>query len=64
MEAIILKEHPFKVVTQVDGVDCAVLSDQLKSLDWKVRRAKKKAVVSADVLAHVRAKMKALLQIS
>ena len=59
-----IKGHPFEVVTQVDGVDCAVLSDQVKSLDWKVRRAKKKAVVSEDVLVHVRAKMKALLQIS
>ena len=59
-----IKAHPFEVVTQVDGVDCAVLSDQVKSLDWKVRRAKKKAVVSEDVLVHVRAKMKALLQIS
>ena len=58
-----VKGHPFEVVTQVDGVDSAVLSDQLKSLDWRVRRAKKKAVVSADVLVHVRAKMKALLQI-
>jgi mRNA interferase MazF len=59
-----IKGHPFEVVTQVDGVDSAILSDQLKSLDWRVRRAKKKAVVSADVLVHVRAKMKALLQIS
>lgn len=59
-----IKGHPFEVVTQVDGVDCAVLSDQVKSLDWKVRRAKKKAAVDEDVLVHVRAKMKALLQIS
>lgn len=59
-----IKGYPFEVVTQVDGVDCAVLSDQVKSLDWKVRRAKKKSVVSEDVLAHVRAKIKALLQIS
>lgn len=59
-----IKGNPFEVVTKVEGVDCAVLSDQVKSLDWKVRRAKKKAVVSADVLVHVRAKMKALLQIS
>ncbi|MHB1408208.1 MAG: endoribonuclease MazF [Acidovorax defluvii] len=59
-----IKGHPFEVVTQVDGVDCAVLSDQVKSLDWKVRHAKKKAIVSTDVLMHVRAKMKALLQIS
>ena len=59
-----IKGHPFEVVTQVDGVDCEVLSDQVKSLDWKVRAAKKKAVVSADVMLHVKAKIKALLQIS
>ena len=58
-----IKGHPFEVLTQVDGVDCAVLSDQVKSLDWKIRRAKRKAVVSADVMLHVRAKIKALLQI-
>jgi mRNA interferase MazF len=59
-----IKGHPFEVLTQVDGVDCVVLSDQVKSLDWKVRKAKRKAVVTADVMLHVRAKMKALLQIS
>ena len=58
-----IKGHPFEVLTELDGVDCAVLSDQVKSLDWRVRRAKKKAVVSADVMVHVKAKMKALLQI-
>ena len=58
-----IKGHPFEVLTQVDGVDCAVLSDQVKSLDWKIRRAKRKAVVNADVMRHVRAKIKALLQI-
>lgn len=58
-----IKGHPFEVLTQVDGVDCVVLSDQVKSLDWKVRRAKRKTVVSADVMLHVRAKIKALMQI-
>ena len=58
-----IKSHPFEVLTQVDGVDCVVLSDQVKSLDWKVRRAKRKAVVSVDVMRHVRAKIKALMQI-
>ena len=57
-----IKGHPFEVVTQVDGVDCAILSDQVKSLDWKVRRAQKKAAVSPDVMVHVRAKIKALLR--
>lgn len=59
-----IKGHPFEVLTEVDGVPCAVLSDQVKSLDWKVRRAKKKAVVTAEVMLHVKAKLKALLQIS
>jgi len=58
-----IKGHPFEVITAVDGIDSAVLSDQVKSLDWKIRRAKKNTVVSADVMLHVRAKMKALLQI-
>ena len=58
-----IKGHPFEVVTEVDGMECAVLSDQVKSLDWKIRRARKKAAVSTDVTLHVRAKMKALLQI-
>jgi mRNA interferase MazF len=58
-----IKGHPFEVQTEIDGVSSAVLSDQVKSLDWKVRRAKKKGAVSADVLVHVRAKIKALLRI-
>ena len=57
-----VKGHPFEVLTEVDGIQCAVLSDQVTSLDWKIRRAKKKATVSTDVMLHVRAKIKALLQ--
>ena len=58
-----IKGHPFEVVTEVDGVQSAILSDQVKSLDWRIRKAKKKATVSPEVLAHVRAKIKALLLI-
>ena len=55
------KGYPFEVLANVDGVASAVLSDQVKSLDWKIRRAKKKGAVSAEVMSHVRAKIKALL---
>lgn len=58
-----IKNNPFEVLTKIDGVDCAVLSDQVKSLDWKIRRAKKKATVPPAVMLHVRAKIKALLMI-
>jgi mRNA interferase MazF len=61
--SIKVKGHPFEVVTEIDGVESAVLSDQVKSLDWRIRRAKKKTSVTAEVMLHVRAKMKALLQI-
>lgn len=59
-----VKGHPFEVVLEIDGVPGAVLSDQVKSLDWKIRNAKKKAVAHASVMTHVRAKIKALLVIS
>lgn len=58
-----IKGYPFEVLTSVGDVDAAVLTDQVKSLDWKIRRAKKKGTVTADVLLHVRAKIKALLVI-
>jgi mRNA interferase MazF len=59
-----IKGHPFEVVTLVDSVNCAVLSDQVKSVDWRARSAQKKATVPPEVMRHVRAKVKALLAIS
>lgn len=59
-----IKGHPFEVLTDVGGVAGAVLSDQVKSLDWRVRNAKKKGSVAPNVMLHVRAKIKALLAIA
>jgi mRNA interferase MazF len=42
-------------------VTSVVLADQIKSLDWKARRARKKRIVPSGVLTHVRAMLKALL---
>jgi mRNA interferase MazF len=58
-----IKGHPFEVLTELDGVPSAILSDQVKSLDWQARRAKKKGVVAAAAMVEVRAKIKALLVI-
>ena len=58
-----IKDHPFEVLTQIDDQDGVVLSDQVKSMDWRVRKAKKKGAVSAQVMQEVRAKIKALLTI-
>lgn len=59
-----IKGHPFEVLTDLGGVPGAVLSDQVKSLDWRARNAKKKGSVPATVMLHVRAKIKALLLLS
>ena len=58
-----VKGHPFEVVTVVDGIRCAVLSDHVKSLDWRARKAKHKANIGESELWDVRAKIKALLMI-
>ena len=55
-----IKGYPFEVVIDQDRLS-AVLSDQVKSLDWRARRASRKGRVSDDVLAEVRAKIRALI---
>ena len=59
-----IKGYPFEVLVEVDGVESAILSDQVKSLDWKIRKAKYKNRVGSEVLAEVRAKAKSLLSIT
>jgi mRNA interferase MazF len=55
-----MKDYPFEVV--ISGtVPSAVLADQVKSLDWRKRRAQRKGTVSAAELADVRAKIRAPL---
>jgi mRNA interferase MazF len=58
-----VKGYPFEVLTQANGQDCVVLSDQVKSLDWKARRARKKGSVPEPVMQQVRARIKALLML-
>jgi mRNA interferase MazF len=58
-----IKGYPFEVQVEVDGHDCVILSDQVKSLDWTARRATKKGAVPAPVLLEVRGRIKALLDI-
>jgi mRNA interferase MazF len=58
-----IKGYPFEVRTTIDGVESAVLADQVKSLDWVVRRARRKGQVDDAVMLEVRAKIKALLRL-
>lgn len=59
-----IKGYPFEVIIQANGVSGAVLSDQVKNLDWKARKATPKSKVSDDELNEVRAKISSLLGLS
>ena len=55
-----IKNYPFEVFI-AGPAPSAVLADQIKSLDWRRRRAKRKGAVSPAELAEVRAKIRALI---
>jgi mRNA interferase MazF len=55
-----IKSYPFEVVVAGDSPS-VVLADQVKSVDWRKRRAKRKGAISAAELAEVRAKIRALI---
>ena len=56
-----IKGYPFEVVVDGKGKKGAVLADQIKSLDWKVREAEKKGKVSKEILEEVLEKLKTLI---
>jgi len=56
------KGYPFEVVIEMDtDRESVVLADQVKSLDWKARKAVKKGTVSIDVIAETLSKLQTLL---
>lgn len=56
-----IKGYPFEVVVHTKGISGAVLSDQVKNLDWRARKATAKGKATAEELDEVRAKISALL---
>ena len=57
-----MKGYPFEVlITSDTDRDSVVLADQVKSLDWKVRKAVKKGTVSIEVIAETLSKLQTLL---
>ena len=55
-----IKGYPFEVVIESERPS-AVLSDQVKSLDWVARKATRKGKVSSIEFAEVRSKIIALI---
>ena len=59
-----IKGYPFEVKIEGGERPQAALSDQVKSLDWGVGKAVRKAQASASELAEVRAKITALIGVA
>ena len=57
-----IKGYVFEVVVS-RSPPSVVLADQIKNLDWRARGAVRKSAVSAEVLAEVQARIKALLRL-
>lgn len=57
-----VKGYPFEVLIQLDGVDGAVLVDQLRSVDWKARKAQVVSKIPAAKITEVRDLFEAILQ--
>jgi len=56
------KGYPFEVVIAEElDRESVVLADQVKSLDWKVRKAVKKGTASTDIIAETLSKLQTLL---
>jgi mRNA interferase MazF len=55
-----IKGYPFEVLI-AGPTPSAVLADQVRSLDWRGRRARKKGSVSSAEVNEIRAKLRALI---
>ena len=58
-----VKGYPFEVAVAGDtGVQGVILADQVKSLDWQVRKAERKGSVPKEVLEEVLDKIRVILE--
>jgi mRNA interferase MazF len=58
-----IKGYPFEVVIKIkDQIDGAILSDQIKSLDWLARKAQFIIQVPIEVVEEVMEKLKLLIE--
>lgn len=55
-----VKGYPFEVATAVSGKPGVVLADQVKSLDWRARGARKADAVAQEIVEEVLAKLATL----
>jgi len=59
-----IKGYSIEVGVSVGAQPSVVLSDQVKSLDWKAHEARQFGAIPHEAMAQARAKIKASLQIT
>lgn len=57
----VIKEYPFEVELKDKKVNGAILSDHVRSLDWKVRNARFITKVAPKIMQEVREKLELLI---
>lgn len=57
------KGFPFEVELQHKAIQGVALADQVKSLDWRARHARKTGKVNDEIVNRVHAKIKLLLKL-
>lgn len=57
----LVKGYPFEVLINAGGMNGAILCDQIRSLDWKARKAKKFGHAPEGILEEALTKFKVLL---
>ena len=58
-----IKGYPFEVVIKHGELEGAILCDQVRSLDWQVRRAKFHSTLPSDVFEEALAKILVLIAV-
>jgi len=55
-----IKGYPFEVIVEEDEIQGAILCDQIRSLDWRARKAKFVVHISAAILENAFARFRVL----
>ena len=56
-----IKGYPFEVVINYQQINGAVLCDQVRSMDWKIRKATKILSLDKETIENILSKIKLLL---
>lgn len=56
------KDYPFEVSTAVGGLESVILADQIRAMDWKIRRCERLGKVSSEELREVQKKLCELIK--